>query len=49
MNDYEAVEAINAVLNRYFLGEVTQVQALATICSVTGENSIAHNEVKEAK
>ena len=49
MNDYEAIEAINAALNRYFLGEVTQVATLATICTITGENAITHNEVKEAK
>jgi hypothetical protein len=49
VNDHEAIEAINAVLDRYFRGEVTQVQALATICSVTGENKIPHDEVKEAK
>ena len=49
MNDYEAIEAINAALNRYFLGEVTQVATLAAICRITGENAITHNEVKEAK
>jgi len=49
MNDHEAIEAINAALNRYFLGEVTQVATLAAICTITGENAIIHNEVKEAK
>ena len=49
MNDHEAIESINEVLGRYFRGEVTQSQALATICIVTGENALTHNEVKEAK
>ena len=49
MNDFDAIEAINAALNRYFLGEVTQAATLAAICTITGENAITHNEVKEAK
>ena len=49
MNDFEAIEAINQVLDRYFRGEVTQAAALATICTITGENQITHNEVKETK
>ena len=49
MNDFEAIEAINAALNRYFLGEVTQAATLAAVCMITGENAITHNEVKEAK
>jgi len=49
MNDREAIDAINAVLERYFRGELLQLGTLAAICTITGQNAITHNEVKESK
>jgi len=48
MNDHEAIDRINAVLDRHFRGELTQAQTLAQICTITGANSIQHEEAKRA-
>ncbi|MDQ0756118.1 hypothetical protein [Arthrobacter sp. B3I4] len=47
MNDHDAIDQINAVLDRHFRGELTQAQTLAQICTITGQNSIQHAEAKK--
>lgn len=47
MNDHDAIDKINAVLDRHFRGELTQAQALAQVCTITGENAIDHAEAKK--
>jgi len=49
MNDHDAIEAINAVLERYFRGELLQLGTIAAICTITGQNAISHAEAKKAQ
>jgi hypothetical protein len=49
MNDHEAIDAIDAVLEQYSRTQVTSVQAMNYIAQIVGANKISHNEVKEQK
>ena len=46
MNDFEAIEAINAVLDEWFKGDLTAPRALTQIARITGMNKISHEESK---
>jgi hypothetical protein len=48
MNDSEAIDAINAVLDRFFEGDLVALPyaALANIAQITGANKISHEESK---
>lgn len=46
MTDHEAMEAINAALEEYYRGRLTQHQVLIQIAQITGENTIDHQESK---
>ena len=46
MNDYEAIDAINIVLDEWFKGDVTAPTALTRIARITGMNKISHEEQK---
>lgn len=49
MNDHDAMTAINAVLDKYFRGELTQLGALARIAQISGHNANEHAPAKEAR
>jgi hypothetical protein len=44
VNDYEAIEAINTVLDQWFKGDVAAFTALMQISRITGMNKISHEE-----
>jgi hypothetical protein len=46
MNDYEAIDAINAVLDQWFKGDIIDNSALMQIARITGMNKIKHEEQK---
>jgi hypothetical protein len=46
VNDYEAIEAINTILDQWFRGEVNEGKALLKIASISGQNIIDHEEQK---
>jgi len=46
MNDHEAMEAVNAVLEQFYRGQLDSYQALTQIARVSGENTIDHQESK---
>jgi hypothetical protein len=46
MNDHDAIDAINAVLDHWFKGEVNEGKALLKIASISGQNIIDHEEAK---
>lgn len=46
MNDWEAMEAVNAALEEYFRGQSPADNALAQIAQIAGENHIDHQEAK---
>lgn len=48
MNDHDAMTAINSVLDRYYRGEITQLQAIAQVSTITGANAVEHQEAKGA-
>ena len=47
MNDYEAIDAINAVLDLWFKSEVSEHDALTRIAYISGMNKISHMEAKQ--
>jgi hypothetical protein len=47
MNDYEAMEAINAVLDQWFKSEVSEHDARTRIAYISGMNKISHMEAKQ--
>jgi hypothetical protein len=49
MNDHEAMEAINKVLDEMFRGDLSHSDAIVQIARISGMNSFEHNEVKEQK
>jgi hypothetical protein len=49
MNDHDAIDAINAILQRLFNGGISPVEALHKICYISGQNAIDHAEAKETK
>lgn len=44
MNDHDAIDAINTVLDQWFKGDMTGPSALTQIARITGENKISHEE-----
>lgn len=46
MTDHDAMEAINAVLEDYYRGRITDHEALTRIAQIAGENHIKHQESK---
>jgi len=46
MNDSEAIDAINTVLDQWFKGDVAPFTALMQISRITGMNKISHEESK---
>ena len=44
MNDHDAIDAINQVLDEWFRGDVGSVTALNQIASISGMNKISHEE-----
>jgi hypothetical protein len=49
MNDHDAIDAINAVLDQYFRGELNQTALVGKICRISGQNTIDHMEAKDVK
>jgi hypothetical protein len=49
MNDHEAMEAINKVLDEMFRGDLPHSDAIVKIARISGMNSFEHNEVREQK
>jgi hypothetical protein len=49
VNDHEAMDAINAVLEKYFRAELSAVDALNQIGYISGANMMRHQEAKEQK
>lgn len=47
MNDHDAMEAINAVLEQYFSGRIGRFEALQKISRISGQNVIEHAKAKE--
>lgn len=48
MNDHEAMDAINAVLQDLFDDKVSHFEALIKISRISGQNAIDHAAAKEA-
>lgn len=46
MNDHDAMEAINDVLERFFRGNLRADEALTKIAHISGQNIISHQEAK---
>ena len=46
MNDHEAMEEINAILEQLFAGEIDQSRAVNRIAIITGRNAIEHAKAK---
>jgi hypothetical protein len=49
MNDHDAMDAVNAVLDEWFKGDLAADRALMQIARISGMNSFEHDEVKEQK
>lgn len=49
MNDHDAMDAINAVLDQYFRGEVDRVSVVGIVCQISGQNSFDHEKAKKAQ
>ena len=47
MNDYDAMEAINAVLEQHYSGALGRFEALQKISQISGQNVIDHAKAKE--
>lgn len=46
MNDHDAMEAINDVLERFFRGNLRADEALTKIAYIRGRNIISHQETR---
>jgi hypothetical protein len=46
VNDHDAIDAINAVLDQWFKGESGPLESLYRIARISGENTIEHKESK---
>ena len=46
MNDHDAIDVINTVLDQWFKGDMTAPAALTQISRITGENRISHEEAR---
>lgn len=46
MNDWDAMEAIGDVLERFYRGNLRADEALTKIAYITGQNTIEHQEAK---
>lgn len=46
MTDHAAMEAINAALEDYYRGRITDQEALSKISRIAGANHITHQESK---
>ncbi|MDP9184154.1 MAG: hypothetical protein M3O29_00615 [Actinomycetota bacterium] len=46
MNDHDAIDAINAVLDEWFEGNMFAPDALTQIARITGENKIQHEQAR---
>lgn len=44
MNDHDAIDKINGVLDQWFKGDTTATDALTQIARIAGENKIDHEE-----
>jgi hypothetical protein len=44
VNDHDAIDAIDAVLKRWFKAEVSEYNALTKITFIIGENKLNHEE-----
>ena len=42
LNDHDAMEAVDAVLEQYFRGRLNPYEALNQIAQITGANKIEH-------
>jgi len=47
MNDHDAIDAINAILDRTFRAELGCLEALNQIAQISGENHNSHKEAKQ--
>lgn len=47
MNDFEAMEAVNEVLEQFYRGNLRPDEALTKIAYISGANSISHAEGKQ--
>jgi len=48
MNDHDAMDEINAALDRYFAGNIQSPELLAIIAQISGHNRIFHSEAKKS-
>jgi len=46
MNDNDALTEINAILGKWFKGEISEIQALSRIAITTGKNYIHNDKAK---
>ncbi|MDQ0241234.1 hypothetical protein [Arthrobacter bambusae] len=46
MNDHDAMTAINATLDRYFKGYISEPNAINEIAKISGRNAIDHEAAK---
>jgi hypothetical protein len=46
MNDHDAIDAINTILDQWFKGDVTAPTALTQIARISGMNHFDHDEAK---
>jgi len=49
MNDHDAMEEINAALERFYSSQVGPFDAIKQIAQISGLNRISHAAVKEAR
>ena len=46
MNDHDAIDAINQVLDEWFKGQLGEIRALSQIARISGMNKISHEEAR---
>jgi ribosome-binding ATPase YchF (GTP1/OBG family) len=49
VNDHEAIDAINKILDAMFRGDLSHTDAILKVARISGMTKIEHNEVKEQK
>jgi hypothetical protein len=49
VNDHDAIDAINTVLEEWFKNEISQEEVLQRVCEISGRNSFEHELAKQAK
>lgn len=46
MNDWEAMDAVSDVLERFYRGNLRPDEALTKIAYIAGQNAISHEEAR---